>query len=327
MTGLPKKFNLVSFYEEEWETSKKILLQLKKICTKEKTPIEEKFQKLYSTIQIFENHHRFNQFNAEDIINLQGKKCIGLEKAIEDYFKNNIDIFYSKIIPFIIEQALLLPERAKHKYREQTLPLMVSNKPMKEEIPKKLILSILSNDFFCNHKDFVSQLNLEQKQLTHLEEWCNVDWYWLYSFDNNVSVNRIKCFLAYFDFAHNIFERKNNYFDRNVIVERIIFKRDKVINHLSKCENKFEEKDINIHIKSMDTPEIETQSIIDFANMDLQTGQIIPSATQEEILFSTRPEMYIAMIIYKEYMKMKYLLFPEQINYLNMKDIHRILGI
>ena len=297
MTGLPKKFNLVSFYEEEWETSKKILLQLQKFCTKEKTPIEEKFQKLYSTIQIFENHHRFNQFNAEDIINLQGKKCIGLEKAIEDYFKNNIDIFYSKIIPFIIEQALLLPERAKHKYREQTLPLMVSNKPMKEEIPKKLILSILSNDFFCNHKDFVSQLNLEQKQLTHLEEWCNVDWYWLYSFDNNVSVNRIKCFLAYFDFAHNIFESKNNYFEKNVIVERIIFKRDKIINHLSKCENKFEEKDINIHIKSMDTPEIETQSIVDFANMDLQTGQIIPSATQEEILFSTRPEMYIAMFI------------------------------
>ena len=73
MTGLPKKFNLVSFYEEEWETSKKILLQLQKFCTKGKTPIEEKFQKLYSTIQIFENHHRFNQFNAEDIINLQGK--------------------------------------------------------------------------------------------------------------------------------------------------------------------------------------------------------------------------------------------------------------
>ena len=297
MTGLPKKFNLVSFYEEEWETSKKILLQLQKFCTKEKTPIEEKFQKLYSTIQIFENHHRFNQFNAEDIINLQGKKCIGLEKAIEDYFKNNIDIFYAKIITFIIEQALLLPERAKHKYREQTLPLMVSNKPMKEEIPKKLILSILSNDFFCNHKDFVSQLNLEQKQLTHLEEWCNVDWYWLYSFDNNVSVNRIKCFLAYFDFAHNIFESKNNYFEKNVIVERIIFKRDKIINHLSKCENKFGEKDINIHIKSMDTPEIETQSIVDFANMDLQTGQIIPSATQEEILFSIRPEMFIAMFI------------------------------
>ena len=47
----------------------------------------------------------------------------------------------------------------------------------------------------------------------------------------------------------------------------------------------------------MENPEIVTQSIVDFANMDLQTGQIIPSATQEEILFSIRPEMYIAMMI------------------------------
>jgi poly(ADP-ribose) glycohydrolase len=31
--------------------------------------------------------------------------------------------------------------------------------------------------------------------------------------------------------------------------------------------------------------------------MDFQTGQIIPSATQEEILFSIRPEMFIAMFI------------------------------
>ena len=297
-SGFPKRFKLISFYKEEWETSKKILLQLQKMCTKPKVSIEEKFQKLSSVIQIFEHKHRFNQFNAEDIINLNTKKCIGLENAIKDYFKNNIEIFYSQILSFIIEQALLLPERAKNKYGEQTLPLMVSNKEMKEEIPKKLILSILSNDFFCNHKDFVSQLNLEQKELTHLEEWCNVDWYWLYSFENNVSINRINCFLAYFDFAHNIFQLKNNnYFEKNVIVERIIFKRDKIINHLSKCENKFEEKDINIHIKAMDSPEIEKQSIVDFANMDFQTGQIIPSATQEEILFSTRPEMFVAMFI------------------------------
>ena len=143
----PKKFNLISFYTEEWETSKKILLQLKKMCTSNK-PIEEKFQKLSSVIQIFESQYRFNQFNAEDIINLHIKKCIGLETAIKSYFKDNEDYFYTQILPFIIEQALLLPERAKNKYGEQTLPLMISGKTMKEEIPKKLILSILSNDFF-----------------------------------------------------------------------------------------------------------------------------------------------------------------------------------
>ena len=293
----PTSFKLVSFYKEEWETSKKILLQLKKCCTNLKTPIEEKFQKLSSVIRIFESRHRYNQFNAEDIINLHGKNCIGLEKSIKSYFKNQEESFYLKMIPFIIDQAILLHERANQKYGEQTLPLMKSGIKIKEEIPKSLILSILSNDFFCNHKDFVSQLNLEQKELTHLEEWCNADWYWLYSFENNVSINRINCFLAYFDFAQKNLELKNNYFDKNVIVERIIFDRFKIIKNLSNCKNKFEEKDINFHCKSMDEPEIETQSIVDFANMDFQTGQIIPSATQEEILFSTRPEMFIAMFI------------------------------
>ena len=293
----PKRFRLISDYKEEWETSKIILLQLQKFCTNSKMSPEDKFQKLSSTIQIFESQHRFNQFNAEDIINLHIKKCVGLEKAIRTYFQNNIELFYSKLIPFIIEQALLLPERANKKYNQQTLPLMVSRKAMKEEIPKKLILSILSNDFFCNHKDFVSQLNLQQKEKTHLEEWCNADWYWIYSFENDVSVNRIICLLAYFDFAQKIFESKNDYFEKNVIVERIIFNSNQIIKNLSQCKNLFEESDINIHCKSMDTPEIETQSILDFANMDFQTGQIIPSATQEEILFSTRPEMFIAMFI------------------------------
>ena len=112
-SDFPKRFRLVSFYKEEWETSKKILLQLKKVCTNNHKPFEEKFQKLSSVIQIFENQHRFNQFNAEDIINLHTKKCIGLENAIKSYFENNEDIFYSKILPFIIDQALLLQERAE----------------------------------------------------------------------------------------------------------------------------------------------------------------------------------------------------------------------
>jgi len=293
---LPKNFKLISGYKEEWETSKKILTQLQKKCTSKKS-LEEKYEILASTIQIFESQHRFNQFNAEDIIMLHTKRCIGLKAAIKSYFQDNEESFFTDILPFIIEQALQLFDRAKGKYGEQILPLMVSGKARKEEVPKKLILSILSNDFFCNHKDFVSQLNLEQKEYTHLEEWCNVDWYWLYSFDSSVSVNRIICFLAYFVFAKKAFETKSNYLEKNVTVERIKFDIDKVKKSLSQCDNLFSENDINIHLKSMEEPEIETQSIVDFANMDFQTGQIIPSATQEEILFSTSPEMFIAMFM------------------------------
>ena len=133
---LPKNFKLISGYKEEWETSKKILSQLQKKCTSKKS-LEEKYEILISTIQIFESKHRFNQFNAEDIIMLHTKRCIGLKAAIKLYFQDNEESFFTDILPFIIEQALLLFDRAKSKYGEQTLPLMISGKARKEEVPKK----------------------------------------------------------------------------------------------------------------------------------------------------------------------------------------------
>ena len=47
----------------------------------------------------------------------------------------------------------------------------------------------------------------------------------------------------------------------------------------------------------MDNPGILTQSLVNFANRSFQTGSIIPSATQEEVLFCVRPELYAAMFI------------------------------
>ena len=42
----PKKFKLVSFYEDEWNNSKKILLDLKSECQNKDISLEEKFNKL-----------------------------------------------------------------------------------------------------------------------------------------------------------------------------------------------------------------------------------------------------------------------------------------
>ena len=47
----------------------------------------------------------------------------------------------------------------------------------------------------------------------------------------------------------------------------------------------------------MDNPGIFTQSIVNFANRNFQTGKIIPSTTQEEILFFVRTELYAALFI------------------------------
>ena len=302
----PKKFRLISYYKETWDTSKKILLQLKKMIISKLSKDNninnfDPFDLLSSVIQIFENKNRFNQFDAKDIIESQSKKCIALNIAIKTHFKNNINFFYLEILPFIIDQALLLDERANQFCGEQVLPLIFTHTEYKISFPRKLILSILSNNFFCNHKDFISQLNINQKQMTHLEEWSNVDWYWLYTTDSNVSIQRIICFISYFEELYKIFKKceKNVFLPGNITIEKILINSEKIINNLQNNNEKFEEKDIYIHESSMENPNIdyETQGFVDFANRDLQTGQIIPSATQEEILFSIRPEMYIAMFI------------------------------
>ena len=291
--SFPTKFKLVSYYEKEWNNSKKLLSNLKDSCQNENISLEEKFQKLSSLIQYFEGLNGDDDYYDKYLKN----NCINLKKAIKSYFKDKIEIFFSKILPFIIEQALLIEERAKNKYDEQTLPLMPSGKEMKESIPKILFLSILSNNFFCNHKDFIKQLNKEQLKLTKIKEWNIVNWYCLYNYTNHVAIERIKCLIAYFDFANKIFELKNDYFEKDIIVERIIFNPDEINQKLLECDYIIEEKDIHIHCNDMDNPEIKTQSLVNFANRNFQTGKIIPSATQEEILFCVRPELYAAMFI------------------------------
>ena len=293
-SSFPTKFKLISFYEEEWNNSKKILLNLKNECENKNFSLEVKFQKLSLIIQEFEKQNGDEDYH---------KRCmnINLKEAITSYFEDKEDKFYSNILPFIIEQALLIEERAKNKYGEQTLPLMPSGKAMKESIPKILFLSILSNIFFCNHKDFINQLTEEQIKTTKIREWNIVNFYKLYNIDNRVdsyvATQRLKCLIAYFDFAQKIFELNNNYFDKDIIIERIIFDPEEISKQLLECNYKFEEKDINIHCNDMNNPGITTQSLVNFANRNFQTGKIIPSATQEEVLFCVRPELYAAMII------------------------------
>ena len=135
----PTKFKLISFYEEEWNNSKKVLLNLKDECKNENIPIKEKFQKLSTIIQNFEKQNGDEDYGKKYLKN----NCINLEEAIKSYFNNQEENFYTKLLPFIIDQSLLIEERAKNKYGDQILPLMPSGKAQKESIPKILFLSII----------------------------------------------------------------------------------------------------------------------------------------------------------------------------------------
>ena len=286
----PTTFKLISYYEKEWSHSKQILLNLKEDCKKNDITLDEKFNKLSSIIQNFEKQNGDEDYDYYN--------CINLRDAIKSYFNGKEETFYTQILPFIIDQALLIEERAKNKYGEQTVPLMPAGKAMKISIPKILFLSMISNNFFCNDKDVINQLTEEQLKLAKMREWNSVNWYNLYNVcESYVATQRIICFIAFFDFAKRILDPKNNYFDKDIIIERIIFNPEEINNKLQQCNYAFEEKDIFIHCNDMNNPGIDTQSLVNFANRNFQTGKIIPSATQEEVLFCVRPELYAAMFI------------------------------
>ena len=97
--------------------------------------------------------------------------------------------------------------------------------------------------------------------------------------------------------AKKIFEIKNNYFEKDIIIERIIFNPEEINQKLLECNDELEDNDINIHYNDMDNTEISIQSFVNFANRKFQSGKIIPTATQEEVLFCERPELYAAMPI------------------------------
>ena len=87
---------------------------------------------------------------------------------------------------------------------------MPSYKEMKESIPKLLFLSIFSNNFFCNHKDYIGQINSDKLKLAKEKEkeWDKDDWFKIYncgiSAYDYVAVQRTICLLAYFDFVYKV---------------------------------------------------------------------------------------------------------------------------
>ena len=147
--------------------------------------------KLSAIIQNFEKQNGDEDYDYYN--------CINLRDAIKSYFNGKEETFYTQILPFIIDQALLIEERAKNKYGEQTVPLMPAGKAMKISIPKILFLSMISNNFFCNDKDVINQLTEEELK-------CNTQ--------------RIICFIAFFDFGKRILDSKNNFFNKDIILEK-----------------------------------------------------------------------------------------------------------
>ena len=201
--------------------------------------------------------------------------------------------FFGSIVPFLQSWALRLPELASSC---PPVPVLVQGVSQKAVVPRNLGLSLLANSFFCANMGVpeLSRLGVIGPFPTPVsaEEWGDLDWYGVYSCTEKVGVERIKCLLSFFQSCQVALEGRPDGLPGSLTFTRVCA-GDTLIPTLE--DNPTAIIPPVVHIGGMeDAP---AEAIVDFANRTLHIGCVLPSATQEEIMFSCRTELLIGMLL------------------------------
>uniref|UniRef100_A0A7S3V2G4 poly(ADP-ribose) glycohydrolase n=1 Tax=Aplanochytrium stocchinoi TaxID=215587 RepID=A0A7S3V2G4_9STRA len=234
----------------------------------------ESFQKLSKLLVSRVKDHNGLASIISQVKNLSSTPALPGLKAAIDKAENtipNLD-FYGRLLPKIQAWAL----ECTKLFPSGKLNQLPSGGTGKVELTRSQVRSILSATFFDVPIGSLSMFSL-------------------YNSSNNVGVARIMCQIAYF---HQIStENQNILEDEHIIVNR-------------RCSSSFPDwstldKPLSAASFSSELRIEESKALshVDFANAKLHIGRILPSATQEEILFSIKPELFIAVLIADEGMK------------------------
>ncbi|CAF1248282.1 unnamed protein product [Adineta ricciae] len=109
------------------------------------------------------------------------------------------------------------------------------------------------------------------------------------SFDEDLSVARIRCLIEYFRLSS---EEKD--LDREISIERYFYQDE--LPDWSKKSIPIRSSKVCVNTNRMEDS-INAEGFVDFANKHIHIHQIIPSATQEEVLFSCCPEAFLAILV------------------------------
>ncbi|CAF1440427.1 unnamed protein product [Rotaria sordida] len=132
---------------------------------------------------------------------------------------------------------------------------------------------ILANAFFLNT----------------IPGYGNIDLNCLYnSLSDSLAIERIRCLIEYFRLS----SQQNE--DRQISIERYSYCNE--LPNWNKQNILLESSKINIITNRMEDAN-EAQGFVDFANKHIHIHRIIPSATQEEILFSCCPEAFLSILV------------------------------
>lgn len=224
--------------------------------------------------------------------------CAGLRCAVAALFPDPGEL-YGRVLPFVVERALELPRWLPW------LPTLRTGVRGAVVLERRLVLSLLANVLLCNHRDMVDQrapgaCRTGPRCAGH---WCTLDWYLVYASDAPVAVARTQCFLAYFVAAERAHAAAaaagclRAFLPGALSIERCVGDPEAAARAAAGCVRPLAVADVLVHTAAADTEALCAYGVVDFACRDLHAGCVCASATQEEVLFSTRPELLAALCV------------------------------
>lgn len=188
--------------------------------------------------------------------------------------------FFTDLLPHIHSWALSYDTPLE-------IPLLEAGLPSKVPLTRGKIRTLLSNAFFLNVLSLRDAMSCEKRQ------FGDISLIPLYTSTHELAKQRILCLLAYFTHALQLQSQD----DDEVCFERHVLQEAAVPNW-SSLDVKIDVNHIRIHTEWMENSD--ATGFMDFANKALHIHTIIPSATQEEILFSACPEAFVGVLISEE---------------------------
>eukprot|EP01112_Ceratiomyxa_fruticulosa_P019505 TRINITY_DN6397_c0_g1_i3.p1 TRINITY_DN6397_c0_g1~~TRINITY_DN6397_c0_g1_i3.p1 ORF type:complete len:423 (+),score=64.11 TRINITY_DN6397_c0_g1_i3:350-1618(+) len=231
-------------------------------------PINDKFfSRIASPIKTFEELIDIILANYNPVAHKHGSFG-GLRDAVH-IFQNYMAMKTGKPWDFIVELLPKIQEWALKIELNLDVTLLTEGSNVKSSLTAEQVRFILANAFFGNIQLY--------------EKAGKIHWLDMYTNDTQVSIHRIVCQLAYFNLAQTV--------DMSQIIS---FRRVQLADFpppvWAESDQKIKTDNINIHTGIME--DSNATSFVDFANKRLHIHSIIPSATQEEVLFSCCPEAF-----------------------------------
>lgn len=202
------------------------------------------------------------------------KQPKGLLLAIKEYDSSfGSNGFYERLLPFLFNVAKCYPP-------DDNIFALEQNAPSSQSLRKSTILWILIHTLFMNIKE---DIQLGGGNLSMESIICSL---------NQVGVERLLCLISYF----HVVSINTNLLNSDVEFSRFTISDE---DHKTwKQRNSTKLSNLNHYVSlQMGAMELYNDHVfVDFANEDIHIHKVITSATQEEILFSLCPELFVSIL-------------------------------